>query len=310
MRRIHAFALCLGLLWGLAGGVLADTVVVVTGDVNGGYSETIDVTTAELVRLGVKRDEVVRERAADFASAAAKRTDVRVYLTFGVEALREVLKANVREPVVAALIPRAAYERTVRDAGKRGAAPMAALYLDQPLGRQLDLLRLALPEARRIGVILGPESIAQQAALSAAMRARGLEPVVGMATTAEALFAGIKPALDETDALLAVPDSLVFNNNTVSGVLTAAYRARIPMLAFSPAYVKAGALLSVHSTPAHIGVQAAAMVRGVYSGGGSVVSQYPVDYTVRVNDSVARSLGLALREDVLLEQLRRQERRP
>ena len=35
------------------------------------------------------------------------------------------------------------------DAGKRGAASVSALYLDQPFGRQLDLLRLALPQARR-----------------------------------------------------------------------------------------------------------------------------------------------------------------
>jgi ABC-type uncharacterized transport system substrate-binding protein len=172
------------------------------------------------------------------------------------------------------------------------------------------LLRIALPDTRRIGVILGPESVEQQAALSAAMRARGLEPVLGTVTTSETLFAGIKSALDEADVLLAVPDSLVYSNSTVSGVLMAAYRARIPMLAFSPAYVKAGALLSVHSTPAHMGAQAAAMVRSFYTGGGPVASQYPADYTVRVNDSVARSLGLALREDVLLEQLRRQERRP
>ena len=52
------------------------------------------------------------------------------------------------------------------------------------------------------------------------------------------------------------------------------------------------------------------MVQGFLRGSGAVPSQYPSEFNVRVNDSVARSLGLSLREDQLTEQLRRLERRP
>ena len=310
MRWVATRCLAAGLACGLAVPVLAHPVVVVTSDANNGVVEAADASIAELQRLGVAPDDIVRERAATFARPGTARTDTRVYLTLGVEALREVLKANVKEPIVAALVPRSAFDRVQNELGRKSGAAVSALYLDQPLGRQMALLRLALPEAKRIGVVLGPESMLQQAATVAAIRSHGLEPVVGLALTPDNLFAGLKPALEDADALFALPDSMVYNNSTVPSILMATYRARIPLIAFSPAYVKAGALLCVYSTPQHIGSQAAAMVHGLMRNGAGVPSQYPQDFTVRVNDSVARSLGLSLREDHLADQLRRQERKP
>lgn len=309
MRRLLLPGLWCCLVWGLAPAVQAHPVVLVTSEANAGVAETADFAVAELVRFGVPADDIGRAPARELARFIGK-PDTRVFLTLGVEALREVLKANVREPIVAALIPRSALERAISEHGRRSGGALSALYLDQPLGRQLDLLRIALPDAKRVGLVLGPESLGQQAASTAAIRARGLEPVVGIAVSAESLFAGLKPALEDSDALLALPDSLVFNNSTVSSILTATYRARIPMVAFSPAYVRAGALLCVYSTPQQMGVQAAGMAHSVLRGGTAPASQYPQEFNVRVNDSVARSLGLGLREDQLSDQLRRMERKP
>ena len=310
LRRVLRAGLRWGLAWAVVCAAQAHTVVVVTSDANAGVLETTDRVVTELQRLGLQAEDIGRVRATDFSPTANTNADTRVYLTLGVDALREVLKANVREPVVAGLIPRMALERTVGEYGKRAGAAVSAIYLDQPMGRQIDLLRLALPEAKRVGLILGPESVTQRATTVAAIRARGMEPVVGIANAAENLFAGLKPALEDSDVLLAVPDTLVFNNGTVPSILTATYRARIPLIAFSPAYVKAGALLCVYSTPQQIGTQVAVMVHAQLRSGGSVPSQYPLEFSVRVNDSVARSLDLSLREDQLSEQLRRLERKP
>lgn len=309
VRRIVVRCLAAGLACCLAVAVHAFPVVVVTSDANSGVTETADAAIAELQRLGVPAEDITRERAANFGRMGAARADTRVYLTLGVEALREVLKANVREPVVAALIPKSAFDRAQSESVRKSGGALSALYLDQPLGRQMALIRLALPEAKRIGLVLGPESVLQQNAAIAAIKAHGMEPVVGLTAAPESLFASLKPALEDSDALFALPDSMVYNNSTVPSILTATYRARIPLIAFSPAYVKAGALLCVYSTPLQIGTQAAAMLQGL-SRNAAVPSQYPQDFTVRVNDSVARSLGLILREEHLTDQLRRQERRP
>lgn len=80
------------------------------------------------------------------------------------------------------------------------------------------------------------------------------------------------------------------------------------MMAFSPAYVRAGALLAVYSTPTQIGQQAGALARGVLLGQPLGVPQYPLQFEISVNEHVARSLGLKLDADQLAERLRRLER--
>jgi ABC-type uncharacterized transport system substrate-binding protein len=82
------------------------------------------------------------------------------------------------------------------------------------------------------------------------------------------------------------------------------------VLAFSPAYVKAGALLSVHSSASQAGQQLASMASAVLQGVAQPVSQYPLDFNVTVNEYVARSLGLSLDARNLAERLHRLEKRP
>ena len=110
--------------------------------------------------------------------------------------------------------------------------------------------------------------------------------------------------------MLAVADPAVFNSATVSNVLLASYRAKLGVYGFSPSYVKAGALVAVYSTPAQIGVHTADTVRALLRGSAVPALQYPADFTVSVNEHVARSLGLSLNETVLTERLKRTERKP
>jgi ABC-type uncharacterized transport system substrate-binding protein len=105
-------------------------------------------------------------------------------------------------------------------------------------------------------------------------------------------------------------DPQVFNGNTLPNILLASYRARIPVMAFSPAYVKAGALLSLHSTPSQVGSQAGVVARSALQGAALPAPQYPTDFTVSVNDYVARSLGLGLDATTLSERLHSLEKRP
>jgi len=83
------------------------------------------------------------------------------------------------------------------------------------------------------------------------------------------------------------------------------------MVAFSPAYVRAGALLALYVTPTQIGRQAAAITRGVLQGKAlSATPLYSQEYSVAVNEHVARSLGLNLDADALRERLQSREGTP
>lgn len=298
-------ACCIGM-----GSIWAAELIVLSSDRSPGYSEAAQTIASEWMRSGPDKPEVQVLYLTDPGALESPQLGTaRTIVTLGSEALSRLLLRDLRTPVIAALIPRAGFERVLRELPKRPMAPVAALYLEQPFPRQIELLRLALPEAKKVGVLWGMESGLQAGNLLSSLNARGLEMVSGYVGGTVNLFIGLKAVLDGTDVLLAVPDPQVYNGSSISNVLLATYRARVPVVAFSPAYVRAGALLSLHSTPRQIGVQAAAMAKVQWTAAGSVSSQYPADYTVVLNEHVARSLGLSLDEAALSERLRRWEKR-
>lgn len=281
----------------------------VSGDKTPAFQEAADSLVQDLVRGGVARQDITLLSTTELAEPGQACHDARLIVTLGTDALRQVAGRNLKATVLAGLIPRIAFERVLQEASRKNLPPMAALYLDQPLGRQLDLLRLALPAARRIGVLWGPESIGQQPLLNAALSARGMELSEGLVSDSTPLITALRSALNAADALLAVADGIAFNPSTASNILLTSYRARTPVMAFSPAYVKAGALLSVHSTASQAGAQLAAMAAQYLQANALPASQYPQEFSITVNDYVAHSLGLTLDAKVLTERLRRLEKK-
>jgi ABC-type uncharacterized transport system substrate-binding protein len=245
---------------------------------------------------------------AEYQELTPAEAETRLIVSLGTDAFRQVSARNTRTAVIAALIPRISFERVLQEANKKPGTNVSALYLDQPFGRQLDLLRLALPATRRVGVLWGPESIHQQGLLNAALQARGMESSEGLYSEGRLLINALRGALQGVDALLAVADSNVFNSSTAANILLTSYRAKTPVLAFSQAYVKAGALLSVQSTSTQAGVQVATMVGHFLQTGILPDNQYPTEFTITINEYVARSLGLSLDAKVLSERLRMMDR--
>jgi putative ABC transport system substrate-binding protein len=294
----------------LAGSALAHPVSVVSSDKTAAFTQATDSLLRELLRSGVPRADIHVMSTAEFLEGGPHMVEGRLIITLGADALRQVTSRSPRPAVLAGLIPRLSFERLLQDAGKRNAANVAALYLDQPFGRQLDLLRLALPGVRRVGVLWGPESVSQQPLLLAAAQARGLELSEGQHGEGQSLISALRSALADADVLLAVADGLVYNPASVSNILLTSYRAKTPVMAFSPAYVKAGALLSVHSTAAQAGAQLAAMAQQLLQSNTLPASRYPAEFSISANEYVARSLGLSVDEDALTERLRKQEKKP
>jgi putative ABC transport system substrate-binding protein len=107
--------------------------------------------------------------------------------------------------------------------------------------------------------------------------------------------------------LLAIPDTAIYNGGSIQNVLLASYRQRVPLIGFSPAYVRAGAMLALYSTPTQIGSQTARTARALLADAPVQALQSPVEFVVNVNVNVARSLGFRLSEDALRLQLQNRE---
>lgn len=279
---------------------------VVSSERSAAYQEAADAVLAELATAGEPRREVLQLLAGEWP--AYRGTAPRLYIALGTEACATLARGTVTAPVLCTLLPRISFERVLRESGRRAGATFSALYLNQPVGRQLDLVRLALPKAQRVGVLWGAESLSNEPLLEAAAQVRGLKVVGVSVKPDEPVFNGLKKILDDADLLLAIADPQIYNSHSIQNILLSSFRAQVPMLAFSPAYVRAGALLAVYSTPSQIGQQAGALARGVLQGQPLGVPQHPLQFEVSVNEHVARSLGLKLDANALAERLRRLER--
>lgn len=277
-------------------------IVIVTTSADGAYAEA---ATALRGQIEVAMPAVdVDVRGWENASVAAL-ADSRVVVTVGTQAARVVAGLGIAQPVLHILLPAGTYEKLPPP---RAGAAMSAIYLDQPPERLLALIRLALPDWKRIALLKSPGG--DKALLRLAELAHDRQIEVREATIAadRDLYPALQQVLTEPAVLIATPDSQIFNSYTVQNVLLTAYRHRSPVVGFSAAYVRAGALFALYSTPTQIANQAADAVFRVVRGESLPPPRPPRQFEVAVNANVARSLGIALESGERLgAELRRME---
>jgi ABC-type uncharacterized transport system substrate-binding protein len=270
------------------------------------YAEAIAALTAEMRKAPGTRVVVGTagvDRVDDMLAGAGQTAagSGLLIVTIGAAATRSVLEhADLRTPVLATLIPRVTFEALQRTARSPHGRRAAAVFLDQPLGRQFDLLRVALPQARRVGAITGAESGIDPERLRATAEARQFMLSVESVERETELYPALERVLTGADAFLAVPDAKVVNSATAQNVLLTSFRFRVPVIGYSAAYVRAGALLAVYSSPAQIGTEAGALARAAVRGAALPAPKHPRYFSVAVNRQVARSLGLSVDDDAVL----------
>lgn len=278
---------------------VAARVKVVLSDDSAPYQEVYQVIRAYLDDTS---HEVFRVYAEGLT--AASLNEARLAVAVGVRAAESLAALPVRAPVLAVLVPRAWYIKTGRarlgDGGHRSAS---AIYLDQPFERQVKLIRQAFPQLRRVGMLVGTEQGGLVGELDEALRAQRLSLVHATLSGEERLITALENVLSEAELLLAVPDPQVFNRNTAQSLFLTSYRYRVPVFGYSRSLTRAGALLSLHSSPAQIGRQTAEWVSGAIEGVPVNLPPpaYPAYFSVSINEQVARSLGFTLPPEAELE---------
>lgn len=300
-------ALCLCLMTYESGRATdAIPVWVVLSESDGVYAETAAAVRAEVEARLPGRIEWRVVRGNDWPALPAPQWVVAV----GVAALERVQQKFSASPepapaVLATLLPRQSFERLAAGATARvRAGRLSAVVLDQPPARQMALIRLALPAVRRVGVLSGlamPLPALEQAAHEAGLQ------LVAVPAAGDALFPALRILLPAAEVLLALPDPEVFNSRSVPPILAAALRQRVPLLGFSPAYVKAGALMALYSTPAQIGRQTGTVLMAALADNRLPPPQSPREFVVGVNPDVAHSFGVHLDAARLAGMLHRQE---
>lgn len=297
-------------LLAIAGGLTTDafaaSVVLVLSEDSAAFREAAEAASGELRAAGHHTQTLIAPLPPDDATQLANNG---VVVTFGTRAAQNVAGLAPRTLVLHTLLPRSAYERLPNrgDDTRR----VSAVFIDQPPARQLELLRLALQDWPRIGIIVGHDSNEIGTRLQNAAREKRMRLAVDYVADERDLYTALQRLLAEPTVLLALPDAQLYNNRTISNILLTAYHHRSPVIGFSPAYVKAGALIALYSTPAQIGQQAGEAARIGLASGSLPPPTAPRQFNVSTNTYVARSLGITLEDaGILRDRLERWENPP
>jgi putative ABC transport system substrate-binding protein len=255
------------------------------------YSASQQVQMQLVQDLGLGRGGMLAESKQAGETLAAPPD---IVIAVGLQSLRQAVHQTAARQIISVLLTRAALEDETIQSGLRGERELFAIVLDQPTTRYLDLLRIALPQRTRVGVLLGPTTAGMQKVLERQAAERGLQLEAERLGLEDNLVVSLERLLVQVNVMLALPDAVVHNRNTVQPLLLTTYRVGIPVLAYSEAYSQAGALLALYSTPAQLARQTAELGRELMVGRNPQKISPPRYFTVGVNAAVARSLGLKL----------------
>ena len=284
------FLLCLTLL--LAPVAWAGNVTLLLSDSAGPYAE-FSSTFSEA--LNSRRWSIHLLPKADAYTPGAPAADLIV--TAGSEALRQALqRAPPGTPILATLLPRQTFERLLNET-PRARRQLTALVLDQPPARLSAFIRHLLPGQTRIGILSSPET----RPLLPALRQSGgnLQFDSEDVDSDGALLPALNNLLPRVGALLALPDAGIYRRDNIKSILITTYRQQRPVIAYSSAFVTAGALAALYSTPAQIARQAADLIEQP----GTLPSiVYPAQFAIAINANVAQALGLNVADEASLRQ--------
>ena len=276
---------------------MAYSVQVLSSRSGGAYDEVIDALRSETLRGTELRVQYLNTNEPSWKLLESTNLVVAI----GVDAANTAIQtADPGTPILCVLIPKVAFEALM--GGKKENRKVTAIFLDTTPGRQLELIRQLLPQAKRVGAVLGNVSIKEKESLRIAARDKGLFLQVELAQRDTELYAVLKSVLAEADVFLAVPDPVFINAATAQNVLITAFKGQVPVIGYSANYVKAGALAAVFSTPLQIGQEAGQMINNYQRTNNLPLPKTPRYFSVGVNAAVLRSFGLPAVDVRQLEQ--------
>ncbi len=229
-------------------------------------------------------------------------------IALGVKALETASKLKHTTPIIGVFTPLPAFNRLL-EASHRDLGNFTAIVLDQPFTRQLSLIKIMMPEAKRVGILLGPTSSKYAEYLKEEGEKAGRSINIEYISQESELIPQLKKTLENNDVLLAVPDALIYNRETAQAILLTTYRHQKPVFGYSLSYVRAGGLAAVYSTAKQIAKQAAELaIKAEQATSLLPPPQAPRYFSITVNYQVARSLSLPiLDEDAIDKKMRQAE---
>ena len=258
--------------------------------------EFIDAFKLELIH---SKSTSLRVKVIDLSEAeklvVAENSELVIAL--GVRALEASSKLKLTTPVLGVFTPLPTFNSMLANS-RRELGNFSAIVLDQPYSRRFSLIKTVLPEAKNLGVLLGPNSSLDMEDIRDMGEAAQFNILQESIQQQSDLIPHLTTLLEISDALMAIPDALVYTRETVQPILLTSYRHQKPVFGFSQSYVRAGALAAVYSTSKQLAKQAAEIsIKSQQASSILPPPQAPKYFSVALNYQVARSLNIQIADE-------------
>jgi putative ABC transport system substrate-binding protein len=182
------------------------------------------------------------------------------------------------------------------------AAPnMTGVLIEVPLDRQFGGIRSVLPKVKRIGVLYDPSKSSQT--IDDARRqakAQGFDLVARQVTAEKEVPTSLRALLPTISALWLAPDSTVLSDESLRFILSTAFDQAVPVIGFSPEFVRSGALMSLSVDYGDVGRQAGTLARKILGGQLTLpLKSVPADrIKMAINLKTAKFLGIQVPKEL------------
>lgn len=224
------------------------------------------------------------------------RQPVSALVAVGTRACEQALWHQSHERLLCSLIPSHSFKTLLHEYythHDRLPEQVQAVFMDQPLSRQLHLARLLSPQGRYIATLYGDTSQQHAEEFELQARLQGFSPNTAHLQARDNPVHLLRPLFERSDIYLALPDSALFNRAVTKWVLYISLRQGVPVIGYSAAYADAGALISLYSTPAQLGQQSADLLNQPMPAH-TPDTHWPRAFTLRSNATSARNLRVEL----------------
>lgn len=244
--------------------------------------ENLINNTEHKVKFNIINAEAYPDKQQDF--------DPRVIITLGKKAAQLTTHIENNTPVIHS------YLTDFQLSGHGRERHHYNVLLDQPLARYFRFIKLLLSSAQDVGLIKTEINKYPPNSLSALENSIPVKINQYIFHPDDNPINLVRNILRTNDVLLSLPEPEVYNHQTLKGILLSSYRLNKPLISYSPAHVKSGALAAIYTSPIQIGKQVAELLNKLLSGEADEVKQinYAREFQISINWQVAHSLKIDL----------------
>ncbi|MCS0658765.1 hypothetical protein [Massilia terrae] len=264
-------------------------------------AEPVDAVKGYSFQIVTADDSALTRRIVDDLSKrlipifAAFRTELAqrrrmLVVAVGPAALHEVANKRCDCAVISSFTSSQVLRAVAAGLPPARASTLTAVYAEPAPADQLRLVSLLYGRPVRIAAILGHDTQFLKPALQGPVEVQDF----GGGDDINRILSRIA----QTEVLLALPDSAVYNTENIRNILLSTYRHKQAVIGFSADMVKAGALATTYSDIEDINAQVAEMASEYVGSGVLPAPQFPRYFRTVVNEGVAKSLDVHVSDAV------------